>query len=101
MRCLIRVLICAIVLVAGSESRAGEPVVNELAGLIDQQIDSRLTSEGLRPAELADDAEFLRRVYLDLHGVVPTFEQANQFLADSYPAKRAKLIDELLASPRY
>jgi hypothetical protein len=102
MRCLTRVLlVLALVAVASRESVAGELDAVALAGVIDQQIESRLTSEGLRPAELADDAEFLRRVYLDLHGVVPTFEQANQFLANSHPAKRDRLVDELLASPRY
>jgi hypothetical protein len=40
-------------------------------------------------------------VYLDLHGVVPTLDQARRFLADSDPAKRARLVDALLASPRY
>ena len=102
MRCLTRVLLAlAVVVVAGRRSSAAEPDAAELAGLIDQHIESRLTGEGLRPAEMTDDAEFLRRVYLDLHGVVPTLDQANHFLADSHPAKRARLIDELLASPRY
>ena len=53
------------------------------------------------PAPLADDAEFLRRVYLDLHGVVPTLQQAREFLGSRQPQKRDELIDDLLASPRY
>src|SRR5581483_386044 len=68
---------------------------------IDRHIDRRLQSEQVRPANPADDAEFLRRVYLDLHGVIPTAEQAAQFLTDTDPRKRARLIDTLLASPRY
>lgn len=80
---------------------AGEPDAAELAGLIDRHVEARLGSEGLRPGEPADDAEFLRRVYLDLHGVVPTLEQARTFLADTSPDKRARLVDALLASPRY
>jgi hypothetical protein len=67
----------------GGESLAGEPDAAELAALIDRQVETRLQAERLRPAELADDAEFLRRVYLDLHGVVPTAEQAAGFLGDS------------------
>lgn len=49
----------------------------------------------------SDDAEFLRRVSLDLNGMPPTTEIARAFLADSDPAKREKLVDQLLASPLY
>jgi Protein of unknown function (DUF1549)/Protein of unknown function (DUF1553) len=85
----------------GREARAGQPDAAELAALIDRHVESRLEAEHVRPADRADDAEFLRRVYLDLHGVIPSAEQAASFLADTDPAKRAKLIDTLLASPRY
>jgi len=50
---------------------------------------------------LADDGECLRRVYLDLNGVVPTRDEAHQYLTDPDPAKRARLVDALLANPRY
>lgn len=73
----------------------------QLSAEIDRQIDARLTAEGLQRVPQAEDAEFLRRVTLDLHGIVPTAEQATKFLASTDPAKRAKLIDELLAHPRY
>ena len=43
----------------------------------------------------------MRRAYLDLHGVVPTIEQAAAFLADKRPDKRARLIDALLDDPTY
>jgi hypothetical protein len=72
-----------------------------LAGTIDGQIDARLESEKLQRVPQADDAEFLRRVSLDLHGVVPSAEQAAKFLDSRDPGKRAKLIEELLASPRF
>src|SRR5207247_1645348 len=49
----------------------------------------------------ASDAEFLRRVYLDLAGTIPTADEARAFLADTDPSKREKLIDRLLASPAY
>jgi hypothetical protein len=86
---------------AGRQCRADAADAGDVSALIDQQVDSRLRTEGLRPAEAADDAEFLRRVYLDLHGVIPPREQAERFLADADPAKRARLVDALLASPRY
>jgi len=73
----------------------------ELAGLIDQQIEARLSKEGVPAAALADDAEFVRRIYLDLHGAVPSLEQVKRFLADPQPDKRARLIDSLLADARY
>jgi hypothetical protein len=49
----------------------------------------------------ASDATFLRRVFLDLTGIIPTGDEAKAFLDDSDPQRRAKLIDRLLASPRY
>ena len=52
-------------------------------------------------AAIAGDAEYLRRVYLALHGVIPTVAQARAFLADAAPDKRAKLVDALLADPQY
>jgi hypothetical protein len=48
-----------------------------------------------------DDAEFLRRVALDLVGVVPTEAEAAEFLKDPSPEKRVALVDKLLASPRH
>jgi hypothetical protein len=85
----------------GGIAQAAGPNAADVAALIDGQIETRLAAERVRPAEPAGDAEFLRRVYLDLHGVVPTVEQSTSFLADSDPTKRARLIDALLASPRY
>jgi hypothetical protein len=107
MRPLPYVLLAVVAFAAtGRESRAddsdaGDSDAAELAAQIDRHIETRLDGEGVPPAEPADDAEFLRRVYLDLHGVVPTREQADQFLADARPDKRARLVDALLAGPRY
>ena len=94
-------IIAVVVAVAHETLFAADADAAALASLIDQHIDSRLRAERLRPAEPADDAEFLRRVYLDLHGVVPTREQANRFLSDSDLGKRSRLVDSLLGSPRY
>lgn len=52
-------------------------------------------------APLADDAEFLRRLCLDLVGTIPSAEQTRAFLADKSPDKRGKIIDQLLASPEH
>ena len=73
----------------------------KVAAEIDTQVERQLKAEKLSPAKPADDVEFLRRVYLDLSGSVPTREQAASFLDDASEDKRQKLIDELLASPRF
>jgi hypothetical protein len=70
---------------------------------IDQLIEARLASElpGQAPAAPATDAEFLRRVWLDLAGMIPTSAEARAFLDDPSPYKRLALIDRLLESPTY
>lgn len=68
---------------------------------IDELIGERLATLQIRPAEVSSDAEFMRRAYLDLTGVIPTAKQALAFLDDSSPEKRQRLIDDLLASPDY
>lgn len=67
-----------------------------------QRIDSLLESKATGPLPpQADDAEFLRRVYLDLVGVIPTVTETRAFLDDKTADKRVKLIDRLLADQRY
>jgi hypothetical protein len=56
---------------------------------------------GVAPAPLADDHEFVRRVYGDLLGTLPTPEEARAFVADPAADKRARLIDALLERPEY
>ena len=52
-------------------------------------------------AKISSDAEFLRRVYLDLTGIIPSTEEVRGFLADTMPDRRAKLIDRLLATEKH
>jgi hypothetical protein len=73
----------------------------ELAAAIDKEIDAALTAAKVPASPLADDAEFLRRVTLDLTGTIPTYDRTIGFLMDSDPHKRAKLVDELLAGDAY
>jgi len=68
---------------------------------IDAFILQKLTAEKLRPARDADRRMLARRAYLDLHGLPPTSEQIEKFANDPAPDAYEKLIDELLASPRY
>ncbi len=72
-----------------------------LAAKIDQLIEAKYQEAGVRPAALADDAEFLRRVYLDVAGRVPAVSEARDFLADPRADKRQRLVDSLLKGPQY
>ena len=71
------------------------------ANFVDKHVWDKLTRLGIPPSGLADDAEFLRRVYLDTIGTLPTASEARAFLASTDAAKRAKLIDALLERPEY
>jgi hypothetical protein len=72
-----------------------------LAARIDHFIESQWTEKGVTPAPLADDAEFLRRVYLDLTGRIPRVSEARDFLADKSADRRTRLVETLLENPRY
>lgn len=67
---------------------------------IDQFIAARWAEFDARPAQTIDDLTFLRRVCLDIAGVVPTLDEVGRFLDDD-GNRRAKVIDRLLDSPRY
>jgi hypothetical protein len=73
----------------------------EVARQIDVVIAARLAAESVPASPRADDAEFLRRVYLDITGRIPTYAETRAFLDSTEPDKRAALIDELLARPEY
>ncbi|MCA9070018.1 MAG: DUF1549 domain-containing protein, partial [Planctomycetaceae bacterium] len=75
--------------------------VATVAALIDRQINQRLEDEGIEPAPLADDAEFLRRVYLDVGGRIPSVAEAREFLADTSPDKRRRVVERLLEEAGY
>jgi hypothetical protein len=70
-----------------------------------QQIDAAIRAgcekNGVARAARCDDATFVRRVYLDLCGVIPAAEEAIAFVQDGASDKREKLIDRLLADPRF
>jgi hypothetical protein len=68
---------------------------------IDAFILSKLEQKGLRLAPEADRRTLARRVYFDLHGLPPTPEQVLEFVNDQSPNAYEKLIERLLASPRY
>jgi len=63
---------------------------------IDRLVFARLSQLRIEPANLCSDAVFVRRVYLDVIGVLPTAKEAREFIADTAPNKRKALIDRLL-----
>jgi hypothetical protein len=66
---------------------------------IDTQVFARLRQLNMVPSDLAPDHEFLRRIYIDIIGTLPSPEEVRAFLKDSDPQKRTKLIDRLLQHP--
>ncbi|MGI9432717.1 MAG: DUF1549 and DUF1553 domain-containing protein, partial [Myxococcota bacterium] len=68
---------------------------------IDRFIWARLDAEGLAPSPPADRYALIRRVSLDLTGLPPSIEDADAFVNDRDPNAYAKVVDRLLASPRY
>lgn len=83
------------------------PVASEVyarlprTNFIDELVWRKLESLGVVPAPPAGDATYLRRVSLDLIGRLPTADEAREFLDDTRPDKRARLVDRLLARPEY
>ncbi len=87
----------ALVLIAVQSAEATRPLherVDAAIGCGDPEF------ERLAAAD-AGDAAFIRRVYLDLAGTIPSSDQVRRFLAESAADKRAQLVDQLLESPRY
>ena len=68
---------------------------------IDELVFGKLKSLGIPPSPLSSDATFIRRIYLDLTGGLPTGEEARAFIEDRDPEKRNKLIDKLLDGGGY
>ena len=68
---------------------------------IDQFVFARLRQLGISPANPCSDAVFVRRVYLDVLGTPPTADEAQKFLDNPKPGKRAVLIDQLLARDEF
>jgi len=71
------------------------------ANFIDEHVLAKLQSLNLPPSPMSSDNEFVRRVYLDTIGVLPTPDEVRAFVADTAPNKRSVLIDALLKRPEF
>ncbi len=72
-----------------------------LNNYIDELVVEKLRKLRISPSEPANDSAFLRRAYLDAVGILPTPEEVEDFLADTSPDKRRRLIDQSLERPEY
>lgn len=92
----------AVGLALSSQAHAASPDdANHVARRVDQLIIKELKTTQTKPAVIAADEDFLRRVSLDLAGELPSAREVTVFGLDTDPAKRAKLIDRLLESNAY
>jgi hypothetical protein len=91
------------VMVMALVTRPGDDVVQTQVpeNFIDEHVLAKLRRLKIPAAELADDATLLRRVHLDVTGLLPTPDEVREFLADARPDKRQRKIDELLNGTGY
>lgn len=75
--------------------------VSDIVRKIDQLFEDSWTSRKTTPAPPANDAEYLRRTYLNLAGRIPSVSEAEEFIEHPSPNKRAELVDRLLEGPGY
>src|SRR5262249_12756195 len=68
---------------------------------IDELLFAKMSADGVAPAPLTTDSEFVRRAYVDLTGRIPQPDKTLAFLKDTSTTKRTQLIDELLGSDAY
>ena len=82
---------------APTPPKVSSPVYNEIDQFIAAKWVASKLPEAKAPPPVCDDATFVRRIYLDLLGVIPSAESSRKFVADKDPAKRAKWVDDLLS----
>ncbi len=66
------------------------------ANYVDELVNAKLNKIRVQPSEVCSDEVFLRRVTIDITGLLPTIDEYHQFMNDTSPDKRAKLVDRLL-----
>jgi len=92
------------VVLAADDTPAAKPALAEprdVAKRIDAAVEAAWKDAGVKPNRTCSDEEFVRRVHLDIVGALPTALQVEDFLKDSSPGKRERLVETLLATPGY
>src|SRR5262249_38284410 len=87
--------------VSGADPPAGDKDALALAAKIDKYLQAGWDAARVKPAPVADDAEFVRRATLHIAGRIPSGADVRGFLRDTAPNKRVRLIERLLEGPRY
>jgi hypothetical protein len=95
----LRLLLSAATFAAAATTRAD--TTPPIEAVIDRHVDAQIAAAGVTPAAQADDATLVRRLMLDLVGRVPTPAEVHAYVSSADPAKRAKLVDRLIASPGF
>jgi hypothetical protein len=89
------------IVISGVPSADAKPGVQQTARQVDRLIAEEAFSAEAEPAPQVDDATFLRRVWLDIVGDIPTPEHVTAFLLDPDKGKRERVVRELLNNPQY
>jgi hypothetical protein len=102
----VRLLLAGLILLSGLSGIAAPGLFEGDAVLtpgnkIDGLVSAKLQELNIQPAKVCSDAVFVRRVYLDTIGTLPTAQEAEHFILDSNPDKRRILIDRLLARDEF
>ncbi|MDF7800579.1 DUF1553 domain-containing protein [Pontiellaceae bacterium B1224] len=91
--------VLAVLCGAGRQSVcAAEPAASEM---VDRLVDSKLDELGIPPSDICSDEVFLRRVYLDMLGTLPTPQEARKFLSSNVANRREQLIETLFERPEF
>ena len=93
------ILVSAVVLTIATTATAGDLATTSLHERIDAVIESEFGAASTAP--VGDDAEFLRRISLDLTGTIPNSDRVRTFIGDVAKSKREQMVDDLLASPEW
>jgi uncharacterized protein DUF1549/uncharacterized protein DUF1553 len=83
----------------GTTGKSGAPIARK--NFIDEQIFGRMDKDRIPHAQLSTDEEFLRRVYMDATGQLPSADTVRQFLANPNPRKRDDVVDTLVSSDEF
>lgn len=101
MRLLLHALLLCALTASGANAQTTAQEIQSLSRLIDARIAERWERDRVTPAPLANDSEFMRRLYLDVTGKIPHAAEVRDFLNDADPNKRQRLINTLLQRPSY